>query len=82
MFQIGLKKFFWLKKFKTLFRGHMLLVILTEKKFVGTFDEKELQKTSQKGFKLEKLRKRKGEKLYFKWKGTIVFLTAGLIKKT
>ena len=32
MFQIGLKKFLWLKKLKTLCRGHILLVTLTEKK--------------------------------------------------
>ena len=32
--QIGLKKFLWLKQFKTLWRGHLLLMILTE--IVGT----------------------------------------------
>ena len=30
MFQIGLKKFLWLKMLKILFRGHMLLMIWTE----------------------------------------------------
>ena len=34
MFQIGLKQFLWLKTVKTLCREHMLLVILTEKKFL------------------------------------------------
>ena len=36
---------------------------------VGTLHEKELQKTNQKEFKIEKLIKRKGDKLYYKWKG-------------
>ena len=30
---------------------------------------KKLQKTSQKEFKIEKVLKRKGHKLYVKWKG-------------
>ena len=34
----------------------------------GSFNEKELQKTSQKEFRIEKVLKRKGDKLYFKWK--------------
>ena len=36
---------------------------------VGIFYEKELQKTSQKEFRIEKVIKRKGNKLYVKWKG-------------
>ena len=35
----------------------------------GTFYEKELQKTNQKEFRLEKVIKKKGKKLYVKWKG-------------
>ena len=31
--------------------------------------EKELQKTNQKEFRIEKLISRKGDKLYVKWKG-------------
>ena len=34
----------------------------------GTFYEKELQKTNQKEFRIEKVLKRKGDKLYVKWK--------------
>ena len=37
IFQIGLKKFLWLKKLKILFRGHMFLVILNAKKLLGRF---------------------------------------------
>ena len=35
----------------------------------GTFYEKELQKTSQEEFRIEKVIRRKGDKLYVKWKG-------------
>ena len=36
---------------------------------IGTFHEKELQKTNQQKFRIEKVIKRKGDKLYVKWKG-------------
>ena len=36
---------------------------------VETFYQKELQKTNQKEFRVEKVIKRKGDKLYVKWKG-------------
>ena len=36
---------------------------------VGTFYEKELQKANQKQFRIEKVIKRKGDKLCIKWKG-------------
>ena len=35
----------------------------------GTFYEKELQKTNQEEFRIEKVIKRKGDKIYVKWKG-------------
>ena len=38
-------------------------------KIDGTFYEKELQKTDQQEFRIEKLIKRNGDKLYVKWKG-------------
>ena len=38
-------------------------------KITGTFYEKELQKTNQKEFIVEKILTRKGDKLYVKWKG-------------
>ena len=34
----------------------------------GRFYEKELQKTSQEKFRIEKVLKRKGDELYVKWK--------------
>ena len=39
------------------------------KKIVGTFYEKEFQKTTRKEFRIEKVIKRKGDKLCVKWKG-------------
>ena len=42
---------------------------LNGEKVIGTFYEKELQKTNQKEFRIEKVFKRKGDKLYVKWKG-------------
>ena len=41
---------------------------LNGQKVIGTFYKKELQKTNQKEFRIEKILKRKGDKLYFKWK--------------
>ena len=42
---------------------------LNREKTVGSFYEKELQKTNQKELRIEKVMKRKGNKLYVKWKG-------------
>ena len=42
---------------------------LNDEEITGTFYEKELRKTSQEKFGIEKVLKRKGNKLYVKWKG-------------
>ena len=42
---------------------------LNGEEIIGTFYEKELQKTSQEEFRIEKVIRRKGDKLYVKWKG-------------
>ena len=42
---------------------------LNSEEITGTFYENELQKTNQKEFRIEKVIKRKGDKLYVKWKG-------------
>ena len=42
---------------------------LNGEEIIGTFHGKELQKTNQKEFRIEKVIKRKGDKLYVKWKG-------------
>ena len=42
---------------------------LNGEEIIGTFYEKELQKTNQQEFRTEKVIKRKGDNLYVKWKG-------------
>ena len=42
---------------------------LNGEEITGSFYEKELQKTNQKEFRIEKVLPRKGDKLYVKWKG-------------
>ena len=56
---------FVIKKLKILFLGLML----NGAEIMGTFYEKELQKTNQEEFIIEKVIKRKGDKIYVKWKG-------------
>ena len=43
---------------------------LKVEEIVGTFYEKELPKANQKELRFEKVIKRKGDKLYVKWKGS------------
>ena len=42
---------------------------LNGEKIIGSFYEKALQKTDQDEFRIEKVIKRKGDKMYVKWKG-------------
>ena len=58
----------------------MLLVTWMVKKFTGSFYEKELQKISQKEFRIEKVLKRKGDK-FVRGKVMIILLIVGLVKK-
>ena len=53
---------------------------LNGEEITGTFYENELQKTNQKEFRIEKVIKQKGDKLYVKWKGMIILSIVGLIK--
>ena len=54
---------------------------LNRKEIIETFYEKELQKTNQKRFRVEKVIKRKGDKLYVKWKGYDNFFNSWIDKK-
>ena len=70
MFQIGLKKFLWLKKFKnSIVLWTYVISDLKVEETVAKFYGKELQKTNQKEFRVEKVIKGKGNKPYVKWKG-------------
>ena len=42
---------------------------LNGEEITGTFYERELQKTNQKEFRIEKVIRKKGDKLHIKWKG-------------
>ena len=68
MLLIVQKKFLLLIKLKI---SSMDLSIsdLNGEEITGSFYEQELQKNNQEEFKIEKLIKRKGDKLYVKWKG-------------
>ena len=45
------------------------ILSLNGEEIIGSFYEKELQKINQKEFRIEKVIKKKGNKLYVKWKG-------------
>ena len=59
---------FVIKKAKSTVPWTYVIIDLNGEKIIGTFYEKELQKTNKKWFRIEKVIKRKGDKLYFKWK--------------
>ena len=52
--EVGLKKFLWLKKLKILYGGHMLLMVLTEKKLLERFMKKISKKQIKNSLELEK----------------------------
>ena len=65
--QIGLKKSLLLKSYKTV-PWTYVINDLNGGEIVGTFYKNESQKTNQKEFRIEKVIKKKGDKLYVKWK--------------
>ena len=60
---------FVIKKVKNTIPWTYVINDLNGEEIMGTFYEKELQKTNQEEFRIEKVIKRKGHKLYVKWKG-------------
>ena len=60
---------FVIKKVKNTVPWTYVINDLNGEEITGTFYEKELQKTNQEEFRIEKVIKRKGDKLYVKWKG-------------
>ena len=57
-----------IKKVKTTLPWAYVICDLNGEEIVGTFYEKELQKTNQKQIRAENVIKRKDDKLYVKWK--------------
>ena len=58
-----------IKKIKNTIPWTYVINDLNGEQIIGTFYEQELQKTNQKEFRIEKVIKKKGNKLYVKWKG-------------
>ena len=60
---------FVIKKVKNTVPWTYVINDLNGEEIAGTFYEKELQKTNQEEFRIEKVIKRKGDKICVKWKG-------------
>ena len=63
------ERVFVIKKVKNTVPWTYAINDLNGKGIFGTFYKKELQKTNQKEFRIEKVTNRKADKLYVKWKG-------------
>ena len=63
------EEIFVIKKIKNTVQSTYILNDLNDEEIIGTFYENKLQKTDQKEFRIEKVLKKKGDKLYVKWKG-------------
>ena len=59
---------FVIKKVKNIIPWIYVINDLNGEEIIGTFYEKELQKTSQEELRIEKVIKRKGNKIFVKWK--------------
>ena len=62
------EEIFVVKKNKKYVAWTYVISDLNGEKIVGSFYEKEFQKTNQKEFRIEKVIKRKENKFYVKWK--------------
>ena len=63
------EEIFIIKKIKNIVPWTYVLNDLNGEQIISTFYEKELQATNQQKFRIENVIKRKGDKLYVKWKG-------------
>ena len=66
---------------KIQFLGLNVINGLNGEEIIGTFYEKELQKTNKQEFRIEKLIKKKGDKLSVKWKGYDSLFNSWIDKK-
>ena len=60
---------FIINKIKNTVPWIQTIIDLNGEPIAGSFYEKQLQKANQEKFTIEKVLKRKGDKLYVKWKG-------------
>ena len=58
-----------IEKVETTFQWIYVISDLNGEEIIGTFYEKKLRKTNQEKFRIEKVLRRKGNKLFVKWKG-------------
>ena len=63
------EEIFVIKKIKNTVPWTDVINDLNGEEIIGTFYEKELQGTNQQEYRIEKIIKKKGDKLYVKWKG-------------
>ena len=70
-----------IKKAKDTVPWAYVISALNGEEIVGTFYEKEQRKTNQKKIRVEKVIKRKRDKLYVKWKGFHSFFNSCFDKK-
>ena len=63
------EEFFVVNKVQNAVPWTYLINDLNGEEIKGSFYEKELQKTDEKDFRIEKVIKKKGDKLFVKWKG-------------
>ena len=73
---------FFIKEIKNTVPWIYVINDLDNEQITGTFYEKELQRANQEEFRIEKVIKKQGDKLYVKWKGYDNSLIVGLIRKT
>ena len=59
---------FLIRKVKNTVTWTYVINDLNGEEIIGTFNEKELHKANRKEFRIEKLLRKKGDKLYIKWK--------------
>ena len=72
---------FVIKKVKNTVPWTYVINDLNGDEIIGTFYEKELQETNQQEFKIEKIIKKKVDKLYVKWKGYDSLFNSWIDKK-
>ena len=70
-----------IKKVKNTVLWTYVINNLNGEDIIGTFYEKELQKTNQQEFRIEKVIKKKGNKSYVKWKGYSSLFNSWIDKK-
>ena len=70
-----------IKKVKNTVPWIYVINYLNGEEIIETFYKNESQKTNQKDFRTEKVIKRKGDKLYVKWKGYDNLFNSSIDKK-